>query len=101
MQVSVPVGQYDLRPLVNLGTNRWFVKPELGASKAIGPLTLELTTAATILHSKHELLKQQYPFAGPDLLNPGTCDIQLRVRYLGVGETRPTSLAAAQRLTTR
>jgi predicted porin len=33
---------------VNLGTNRWFFKPELGVSKALGPWTLEGTVAATI-----------------------------------------------------
>jgi hypothetical protein len=46
-QVSVPVGQYDPARVVNLGTNRWSFRPELGASKAFGPFTLELTGAAT------------------------------------------------------
>jgi hypothetical protein len=43
VQVSAPFGQYDSGKLVNLGTNRWFIKPDIGISKAFGPLTLELT----------------------------------------------------------
>ena len=48
LQVSAPWGQYDDSRLVNIGTNRWFVKPELGLSKALGPLTLELSAAAIL-----------------------------------------------------
>jgi len=48
LQVSAPVGQYDPSRVVNLGTNRWFFKPQLGASKAFGPMTLELMTSATV-----------------------------------------------------
>lgn len=47
LQVTAPAGQYDPAKLVNIGTNRWSVKPELGISKAVGPLTLELMVAAT------------------------------------------------------
>jgi hypothetical protein len=32
---------------VNLGNNRWFVKPDMGISKAWGALTLELSTCVT------------------------------------------------------
>jgi len=47
LQVSVPWGQYDDTRLINLGTNRWFFKPSLGASKAVGPWIWEATAAAT------------------------------------------------------
>jgi hypothetical protein len=47
VQVSVPMGQYDPNKLVNVGTNRWSVKPEIGVSKEVGKLTLELNGSAT------------------------------------------------------
>ena len=54
LQISAPLGQYDENKLVNLGNNRWFVKPDIGISKAWGELTAELSTgvffsAATII----------------------------------------------------
>jgi len=48
LQVSVPWGQYDDTRIVNIGTNRWFFKPSLGVSKAVGPWILEATAAVTL-----------------------------------------------------
>ena len=45
LQVSSPLGQYDPDRLVNIGSNRWYFKPEIGVSKALGAFTLELSTA--------------------------------------------------------
>jgi hypothetical protein len=47
VQVSAPLGQYDKDRLVNLGNNRWYVKPDIGISKAWGDFTLELSTGVT------------------------------------------------------
>ncbi len=44
--VSAPWGQYDPDKLVNVGTNRWSIKPELGISKAMGKWTWELAVSA-------------------------------------------------------
>ncbi|MDD1605572.1 MAG: transporter [Methylococcaceae bacterium] len=41
LAVAAPTGQYNPEKLVNLGTNRWYIKPEIGISKAWGPLTTE------------------------------------------------------------
>lgn len=46
--VVAPTGQYDPAKLVNLGTNRWAVKPELGLSQPAGHWFLELYGGAWI-----------------------------------------------------
>lgn len=34
--VSAPTGQYDPAKVINLGTNRWSIKPEIGLSRSFG-----------------------------------------------------------------
>jgi len=55
--VGVPLGQYDDTRLVNVGTNRWSVKPELGFSKAFGRWTLELAAAVTFYSENDDFLR--------------------------------------------
>ena len=56
IQVSAPLGQYDKDKLVNLGSNRWFVKPDIGISKAWGALSLELSAGVTLFSTNDEFL---------------------------------------------
>jgi hypothetical protein len=42
LRVTAPGEQYDRDKLLNVGTNRWSVKPEVGLSKKVGPCTLEV-----------------------------------------------------------
>jgi Putative MetA-pathway of phenol degradation len=41
LTVAPPLGQYDPTKLINLGTNRWSVKPELGLSRTYGKWVVE------------------------------------------------------------
>jgi hypothetical protein len=56
LQVVAPLGQYDDEKLVNVGTNRWTIKPEVGISKALGPWTLELAAAAAFYTDNDDFL---------------------------------------------
>ena len=46
LQVSPPLAQYDANRVVNIGANRWTIKPEIGVSKAIGRWIVEGQAAA-------------------------------------------------------
>jgi hypothetical protein len=54
LQVSVPAGQYDDTKLVNIGTNRWYLRPEIGVSQALGPWTFEGKAAATLFTANND-----------------------------------------------
>jgi hypothetical protein len=55
-QLGAPFGQYDPDKLVNIGTNRWVFKPELGVSKTWGPVTLEVAPSVAIYTDNRDFL---------------------------------------------
>jgi hypothetical protein len=48
VRVGMPFGQYDPDRLVNIGTNRWSFKPEIGVAKALDPLILEFAAGVAL-----------------------------------------------------
>jgi hypothetical protein len=54
--VIAPLGQYEDDKLVNIGTNRWSVKPEVGISKTWGPVTVELAAGVTFYTRNDDFL---------------------------------------------
>jgi len=75
IQVSAPLGQYDADKLVNLGNNRWFVKPDIGISKAWGALAIELSTGVFIFSNNNDF------FGGSTLEQDPVSSTQLHVTY--------------------
>ena len=57
VSITAPFGQYDPDRLVNLGTNSWSVKPELGVSQALGRWTVELSAGITWFTRNDEFFK--------------------------------------------
>lgn len=64
-RVTAPLGQYDPTKLVNIGTNRWSFKSELGVSKALGRLTLEILGTVTFFTTNGDYLGGQRLSAEP------------------------------------
>jgi len=44
--IAPPLGAYNNSKLINIGSNRWSFKPELGISRPYGPWTLEMDLGA-------------------------------------------------------
>jgi Putative MetA-pathway of phenol degradation len=56
LEVTAPLGQYNSDKLLNVGTNRWSFKPEIGLSKTLDLLTLELATGIRFYTDNNDFL---------------------------------------------
>ncbi|MGH8666626.1 MAG: transporter [Burkholderiales bacterium] len=59
LSVVVPTGQYESSRLVNIGSNRWAFKPEIGISHPIGDWFVEASAGAWLFGDNPDFLKRQ------------------------------------------
>jgi Putative MetA-pathway of phenol degradation len=65
--IVAPLGQYEPAKLINLGTNRWAIKPELGFSQPVGKWTFEIYAGLWLFETNENFfggkVRQQDPLA--------------------------------------
>ncbi|MBE9564261.1 MAG: transporter, partial [Proteobacteria bacterium] len=57
--VVPPLGVYDSSKLINIGTNRWTIKPGIGVSKAVGKWTLEASADVALYTDNNDFFNGQ------------------------------------------
>jgi hypothetical protein len=71
LTVAPPLGQYDPARLINVGTNRWSMKPEVGVSSAFGQWVVEAMAGVWIFTDNPDFLggrtRAQDPIAAAQL----------------------------------
>jgi hypothetical protein len=67
LTIVAPFGRYDSDRLINLGSNRWAFKPEIGVYQPLGPWSLELYGGAWFYADNDDFLgrfrREQEPIA--------------------------------------
>jgi outer membrane putative beta-barrel porin/alpha-amylase len=78
--ITVPLGQYDPKLLVNIGTNRWSLKPQIGLSRELGKWTFDLYLSGSFFTGNSDFfgghMRKQAPLAASQVhisrtLRPG------------------------------
>jgi len=62
--VSLPTGQYDPTLLINIGSNRWAFKPELGYSQRLGNWLVDVYGGVWFFTANPEFFSRNSYFAG-------------------------------------
>lgn len=106
VQVRAPLGQYDSDKLLNIGSNRWTIKPEIGMAKTWERITLELSAGLAIYSDNDDYL------SGKELAQEPVHSLQAHVTYnfpwhiwaafdftyYGGGKTRVDNIAATENI---
>ncbi|HCU54114.1 MAG TPA: transporter [Gammaproteobacteria bacterium] len=75
LKVTAPWGQYDADRLINIGTHRWSIKPEIGVSQALDNWVVEGSAAFTTYTSNNEF------YGGQKLEQDPIYSVQAHVVY--------------------
>jgi len=63
VQIGMPTGQYDADKLLNVGANRWYIKPEIGVSIPVNKWSFEFAAGVRIFTDNSDFLAN-YFFGG-------------------------------------
>ena len=83
LTVAPPLGQYDSAKLINIGTHRWSIKPELGSRSALGRWVVEAMAGAWFFTENDDFFGGRTPRAGADRRDPGPPDVQVHAHACG------------------
>ncbi len=105
LTITGPTGQYDPSKLINLGTNRWAFKPELGFSQPLGRWWLDLYAGVWFFATNHDFYGGQTRAQAPLAVVQGHVSYAFRPRlwlaldatWYGGGETTVNDVANADR----
>jgi hypothetical protein len=75
LQVTAPIGQYDPTKLINIGTNRWAFRPQIGISKPIRNFYLECYAGVWLYTGNDDF------FGGAHQSQDPIANIQLHASY--------------------
>jgi len=56
VQIGMPTGQYDADKLLNVGANRWYIKPEIGVSIPVNKWSFEFAAGVRIFTDNSDFL---------------------------------------------
>lgn len=75
LQMRLPLGQYDGSKLVNLGTNRWMFRPNIGAAMQLGRWIIETSLSSWLFTKNNDF------FGGNTLSQKPLFALQMHLAY--------------------
>lgn len=95
IQISAPTGNYDDEYILNIGSNRWYIKPEVGVSIPHGPWEVNFSLGVKFFTDNEDFQEvktfEQDPIYNAQMhiiydIKPGRW-ISLNTNYFGGGDT--------------